>query len=81
MKKQLLAIALIISLSSCQKCYKCTTTATGYQSTGTVYFQTKTETNFCGTPSKKTKHEKESSSTVPGSFNSKIVTKMSCVAE
>lgn len=79
--KKILFIALAIAFASCQKCYQCTTTKTSIRSDGTISGQSVTETNFCGTAREKTKHEKESSSTVPGSFYSKTVTVMECVLD
>jgi len=79
--KNLFVLALVFALCSCKKCYKCTVTVTGYQSSGVVYGTSITETNFCGTPYQKTKYEKEGSSTKPGVANSKTVTKTLCHPE
>ena len=81
MKRIIISIVIIASLSSCQKCYQCKTTTTYIRWDGSIYGKNVNETNFCGTVSQKTKHEKESSSVVDGVNNSKTVTEMECIAD
>jgi|JI10StandDraft_1071094.scaffolds.fasta_scaffold10808_5 hypothetical protein len=79
--KKLIAIAFILALCSCKKCYQCFTTSIGYRVDGSIYGQSTSESNFCGTNFEKTKHEKENTHTVPGQSNSKLVTQTTCKAE
>ena len=76
MKKTIIVVALLIALSSCKKCYVCTTSTTQKRVDGSIYGYGEVETNFCGTSGQKQKHENEASSATPY-----LIIKMTCVAE
>lgn len=79
--KKILLLSSVLFLASCEKCYKCVTTSSSYNTQGEKIGETKSETNFCGTPAQKTKHEKESSHSENGYAQSKTVTQMTCTIE
>ena len=79
--KKIIFVALIVALSSCKKCYVCTTEITLYNTWGEEYGKYPSQDNFCGTPYEKRKHEKEGTVTVAGYNKAKTVTVVTCVAE
>lgn len=79
--KNLIFIALVVALSSCKKCYVCTTKIDLYDTWGHKYNSYESKANFCGTPYDKKKHEKEGTKTVAGNLMSKTVTVITCVPE
>lgn len=81
MKKTIIVVALLIALSSCKKCYVCTTNVELYDTWGGKYNEYSSDANFCGTPYEKKKHEKEGTKTVAGYNKAKTVTVITCVAE